>query len=123
MTVDYATIASSCHMQAARSRARRLTLAYEAALAPLELTGGQFSTLIAVAHADRPAISELAEHLVMDRTTMSRALRPLERRSLVELEPDPEDLRSKRVKLTPQGRKLLDQAIPLWQQVQNTIEE
>lgn len=123
MKTDYATIASTCHMQAARARARRLTVAYEAAFAPLELTGGQFSILVAIAHAERPAIHELAEHLTMDRTTMSRALRPLERRALVQFEPDPEDQRSKRVILTPQGKSILDRAIPLWKSVQNSIEE
>ena len=98
-------------------------MAYEAAFAPLDLTGGQFSTLVAVAHAGSSAIHELAEHLVMDRTTMSRALRPLERRGLIRLESDPHDLRSKRVNLTPAGSDLLNRAIPLWQSVQNSIKE
>lgn len=123
MRTDFATIAASCHMQAARARARRLTMVYEAAFAPLELTGGQFSILVAAAQAGDAAIFELAEHLVMDRTTMSRALKPLERRGLIRLDSDPEDSRSKRVSLTQAGEELLDRAIPIWQSVQNSIEE
>ncbi|MBD2840715.1 MarR family winged helix-turn-helix transcriptional regulator [Erythrobacter rubeus] len=123
MNDSYAMIASQCHMLAARSRARKLTAVYEAAFAPLDLTGGQFSTLVAVAQSDGPAIRDLAEYLVMDRTTMSRALRPLERRGLIELQPDPDDLRSKSVVITPEGSALLDRAIPLWRQAQNSIEE
>ena len=121
MTTNLATIVSSCHMQAARSRARRLTALYEAAFAPLELTGGQFSILVAVGHAGNPAIHELADYLAMDRTTMSRALRPLERRTLIELASDPDDSRSKRVTLTSSGSELLERAIPLWQSVQSSI--
>ena len=123
MRVEYGNIGSVCHMQAARSKARRLTALYEAAFAPLDLTGGQFTTLVAVAYAERAKVMVLAERIGLDRTTMSRALRPLERRQLVKLETDPEDHRSKRVFITQAGIDLLDRAIPLWQEVQDSIAE
>lgn len=122
MTADYLAIARTCHMQAARRRARELTQAYEAALAPLGLTGGQFSTLVAAGAGGGASIGLLAGRLGMDPTTMSRGLRPLVRRGLLFLEPDPDDARGRLVHLTDEGKALLERAIPLWSRVQQTIE-
>jgi DNA-binding MarR family transcriptional regulator len=54
----------------------------------------------------------------MDRTTLNRNLRPLERRGVVESAPDPEDRRSRKLRITDAGRQLMDEAIPLWRQAQ-----
>ena len=50
----------------------------------------------------------------MDRTTLTAALKPLERRGLVKIAPAKEDKRSRLLSLTPAGRKLLARAVPLW---------
>ncbi len=56
----------------------------------------------------------VASLLAMDRTTLTAALKPLERRELVEISPDPSDRRSRILKLTREGRRLLAKAVPVW---------
>lgn len=64
----------------------------------------------------------VANLLAMDRTTLTAALKPLQRRGLVEVLPDPSDRRSRILKLTAEGSKLLAQAVPTWEQVHGEIE-
>ena len=111
-----ATIAvrDSClclHVQrAARALARR----FDDAFRPLELTSGQFSLLMSLNRPEPPSISAVAELLAMDRTTLTAALKPLERRRLVTIGGDKLDRRSKRLTLTKDGRALLSAAVPVW---------
>ena len=111
-----ATIAvrDSClclHVQrAARALARR----FDDAFRPLELTSGQFSLLMSLNRPEPPSISAVAELLAMDRTTLTAALKPLERRRLVTIGVDKLDRRSKRLTLTKDGRALLCAAVPVW---------
>src|ERR1700723_3177370 len=95
------------HVQrAARVVARR----FDEALRPFELTNGQFSLLMSLNRPEPPPMGPVASLLAMDRTTLTAALKPLQRRGLVEIIPDPNDRRGKRIKLTPQGMALLVQA-------------
>lgn len=64
----------------------------------------------------------VASLLAMDRTTLTAALKPLERRGLVQITPDPADRRSRILKLTPEGRKLLAHALPTWKQTHDEVE-
>lgn len=100
-----------------------MTALYEGLFAPLDLTAGQFSTLVALSVGEKPVVQELAERLSMDRSTLSRGLQPMVRRGLVRLEPDPDDARSRMVDLTAAGRHMLERAIPLWQQAQHLAKE
>jgi DNA-binding MarR family transcriptional regulator len=59
----------------------------------------------------------------MDRTTLTAALKPLERRGLVTIEQDPDDKRSRLLALTPAGHRLLAEAFPLWRQTHADIEQ
>ena len=103
------------HVQrAARAVARR----YDEALRPLGLTNGQFSLMMALNRPDPPRLGQVSAVLAMDRTTLTAALKPLERRGLIELTPDPEDRRGRRPKLTPAGRRLLAEALPIWERTQ-----
>ena len=100
------------HVQrAARALARR----FDEALRPLGLTNGQFSLMMALNRPDPPSIGSVAALLAMDRTTLTAALKPLERRGLVEVTADPKDRRSRKLRLTPAGRALLASAVPIWQ--------
>jgi DNA-binding MarR family transcriptional regulator len=65
----------------------------------------------------------VASLLAMDRTTLTAALKPLERRGLVEIESDPSDRRSRVLILTEEGRKVLAQALHTWKRVHTEIEE
>lgn len=66
-------------------------------------------------------MQSLAEICVMDRTTMSRALRPLERDGLVNVSPG-SDARTRLVQLTPAGLSLLEHMAPAWEQAQAEFE-
>src|SRR5882757_3480633 len=82
------------HVQrAARALARR----FDEALRPLGLTNGQFSLLMSLNRPEPPGMSSVASLLAMDRTTLTAALKPLERRGLVTAAPDPSDRRGRRL--------------------------
>jgi DNA-binding MarR family transcriptional regulator len=65
----------------------------------------------------------VANLLAMDRTTLTAALKPLERRGLVDVSQDPFDRRSRILILTDKGRDLLARAVPVWQRTHTAIEE
>jgi DNA-binding MarR family transcriptional regulator len=107
------------HVQrAARALARR----FDDALRPHALTNGQFSLLMSLNRPEPPPMGPVASLLAMDRTTLTAALKPLERRGLVQITPDPADRRSRILKLTAAGRKLLAEALPVWKQIHDEIE-
>ena len=99
------------HVQrAARALARR----FDVALKPVGLSNGQFSLLMSLNRPEPPLMRDVAELLAMDRTTLTAALKPLERRGLVAVAPDPADRRGRRLALTADGRALLVEALPIW---------
>jgi DNA-binding MarR family transcriptional regulator len=99
------------HLQrAARALARR----FDDALRPLGLTSWQFSLLMALNQPDSPSIGSVASVLGADRTTLTAALKPLQRRGLVTISVDANDRRSRRLKLTRAGSALLACAVPVW---------
>src|SRR5882762_3084486 len=107
------------HVQrAARALARR----FDEALRPLGLTNGQFSLLMSLNRPAPPAMGAVASLLAMDRTTLTAALKPLERRGLVKVTADPADKRSRLMTLTSAGRGLLARAVPIWQRTHAEIE-
>lgn len=65
----------------------------------------------------------VASLLAMDRTTLTAALKPLERRGLVKVAQDPADKRSRVLKLTSQGRDLLVLALPVWERTHHEVEQ
>ena len=69
-----------------------------------------------------PGIAAVASLLAMDRTTLTAALKPLERRGLVEIATDPADGRGRLLRLTRKGRGLLARAAPVWEQTHHEIE-
>jgi DNA-binding MarR family transcriptional regulator len=108
------------HVQrAARALARR----FDEALRPFDLTNGQFSLLMSLNRPEPPPMGPVAALLAMDRTTLTAALKPLERRGLVKVSPDPTDRRSRVLILTAKGRTLLARAVPAWQQTHDEVEQ
>ncbi len=114
---DPADAARNCGCFNLRKAARAVTQLYEAALAPSGIRATQFSVLVALALVDAAPLSRVADGLVMDRTTLTRNLRPLVRRGWVRIEAG-EDRRERYLSLTRSGRAALDRALPLWQQAQ-----
>ena len=103
--------------RAARTVGRR----YDEALQPVDLTNGQFATLATISVFQPVSVQILAEHLSMDRTTLTAALKPLERRALVSVVPDGLDRRGRIINLTDEGMELIRDATPLWKKVQGSI--
>jgi len=107
------------HLQrAARALARR----FDAAFRPLGLTSGQFSLLMSLNRPEPATIGGVASLLAMDRTTLTANLKPLERRVLLTVTPDPSDRRGRHLRLTPQGRAVLENALPVWEATHAAIE-
>jgi DNA-binding MarR family transcriptional regulator len=104
--------------RAARSLARR----FDEAFRPLEITSGQFSLLMSLNRPEPPPMGPVANLLAMDRTTLTAALKPLERRGLVRVATDKNDRRSRTLFLTAKGRNLLARATPIWERTHAEIE-
>jgi DNA-binding MarR family transcriptional regulator len=102
--------------------ARKLARRFDDALRPFNLTNGQFSLLMSLNRPQPPGMKPVAELLAMDRTTLTAALKPLERRKLIKIKPDPEDKRGRLLILTPAGHKILARAVPIWKQTHAKIE-
>jgi len=100
------------HVQrAGRMVARR----FDDALRPLGLTNGQFSLLTSLNRPQPARMGAVAALLAMDRTTLTAALKPLQRRGLIDVALDPADRRSRIITLSAAGRSVLAKAIPIWQ--------
>ena len=107
------------HLQrAARAVARR----FDEALRPVGLTNGQFSLLMSLNRPEPPTIGSVASLLAMDRTTLTAALKPLERRGLVKVMVDAADKRNRRLVLTAAGRTRLTAALPIWTSTHAAVE-
>jgi len=107
------------HVQrAARALARR----FDDAFRPIGLTNGQFSLLSSLNRPKPPAMGAVATLLGMDRTTLTAALKPLQRRRLLKITMDPADRRSRLMTLTPKGRRLLGRALPVWKRTHTALE-
>ena len=107
------------HVQrAARALARR----FDDALRPVGLTNGQFSLMMSLNRPEPPDMGAVASLLGMDRTTLTAALKPLQRRDLLRIKADPTDRRSRIMTLTPKGRRLLTCAVPVWRRTHVAVE-
>lgn len=106
-----------------RKAARRITQIYDAYVEPFGVTITQFGLLAHLRVLDGISVGALAERLVMDPTTLTRNLRPLQAKGFVVLEPDPADRRSRSLHLTEQGREVLRAARPAWARAQHHVEE
>jgi DNA-binding MarR family transcriptional regulator len=109
-----------CVCATARMAARSLTRIYDRALEPAGIRTTQFSVLARLLEEGPLPLTHLAGRLAMDRTTLARDLRPLERRGLVAISVGA-DRRVRMAELTPAGRRLVDQVRPLWKQVQRDV--
>ena len=103
-----------------RKAARTVTQFYDEILKPTGLRVTQLALLPVVNLLGPVTVKRLAEAAVMDRTTLTRNLKPLEKKGLVSIETG-EDLRERNVTLTELGREKLKEAYPLWEKAQNTI--
>ena len=113
---------SRCNNATLRRAARSLGRFYDDALAPTGLKGTQFGLLFQIHVSDEPAMSTVADALIMDLSALGHTLKPLVRDGYVETFADPNDRRVKRLRLTPQGQAKLDEALKLWSVAQRQFE-
>lgn len=114
-------VEATCLCLNVRKMARVLTHHYEAHLQPGDLRITQFSLLVAIALARAVPLTRLAEAIAMDRTTLARNLKPLEREHLIKVETSTEDRRVHLITLTAQGYQKVNEALPHWKQAQTQM--
>jgi DNA-binding MarR family transcriptional regulator len=116
-------IGTHCFNLALRRAARTATRVYDHALKPVGLTSGQFSILTLLSEEPVPSFQQIADAMALDRTTLSAALKPMERMGLVVSLVDPEDRRRRPLGMTSLGRATFLEAVELWKTAQSRIEE
>ena len=113
-------IAGECIAVRLRMLNRIITNIYDDALRPLDLKVSQMNILVAAAKMGTARPAEVCEHLHLDVSTLSRNVERMKARGWLEVVPD-EDGRSQPFRLTPQGRRLLDKAVPAWSAAQQKV--
>jgi DNA-binding MarR family transcriptional regulator len=108
----------ACHRM--RMAARAVTRLYDEELRESGLRATQVSVLVAIAVDEVMSIAALAKFMGMDRSTLTRNLRPLERDGLVKLGSEGWR-RSRTVEITKKGRSRLKDALPLWEKAQAAL--
>jgi DNA-binding MarR family transcriptional regulator len=112
--------ASACACFNFRKASRAVTQLFDKTLQPVGLRSTQLVVLLAAGIYDKPTMAQLAEVIVSDRTTLTRALKPLFRRGLLE-NIRGTDKRKNGILLTLKGHKTIRQAVPYWRKAQNRV--
>jgi DNA-binding MarR family transcriptional regulator len=105
-----------------RKANRAVTQHYDEILRPTGIRVTQYSLLVALKLVGPVLVTDLAEKIVMDRTTLTRNLEVMEKQGLVSVEPG-EDRRTRQVTISETGTKVLLEAYPLWQQAQAKLRD
>jgi DNA-binding MarR family transcriptional regulator len=105
-----------------RKATRAVTQLFDDAMQPTGLRATQFTLLSAISATGTIAISQLSRVLIMDRTTLTRNLKPLESKRFIKIIPG-EDRRTRTLTLTDKGRKTLKKSLPFWKQAQSEVIE
>jgi DNA-binding MarR family transcriptional regulator len=113
---------ADCNCLAVRQAARHITQFYDQWLAPSGLRTTQFSILAKLRQPGPMTINALAAEMVMDRTTLGRNIRPLQRDGLIAVEPGKHDRRSKTLRLTEAGAARFAEVVPAWKRAQLQFE-
>ena len=105
-----------------RMATRAITQVYDKAMQPTGLRATQFPILAVLAIGGPSTITNLSQFLVMDRTTLARNLKPLEKRGFISTAKG-KDRRTKTVTLTEQGADAISDALPRWEKAQKMVVE
>ena len=107
------------HVQRA---ARALARLFDDALRPAGLTNGQFSLMMSLNRPEPPPMGPVAALLAMDQTTLTAALKPLQRKGWVKVMENPKDRRGRLLSLTTEGKAALARALPIWESTHAKID-
>lgn len=110
-----------CICSRVRRTARRVSQIYDRHLEPFGLSITQFGIMAQLRSGAGLSIGQLAERMVMDPTTLTRGLKPLERRGYLRLDVDPGDRRARRLSLTDAGLSALRTARSGWEAAQAEV--
>jgi DNA-binding MarR family transcriptional regulator len=116
----YENINAQCCCFNLRKVTRAVTQFYDRHLEPANIRATQFTLLLTLADATGKTLTEMAEGLVMDRTTLTRNLKPLEKAGFITTV-RLTDRRSKGYMLTDKGREAIEKGVPLWKKAQHQI--
>lgn len=120
--IDYRHVNPQCSCFNLRRATRAVTQYYDHCLEPAGIRATQFTLLISLASVSARTLTEMANSLVMDRTTLTRNLKPLEKLGLIQTV-DAADRRSKAYMLTEAGKQALAKGLPLWQEAQAKLKQ
>jgi len=113
---------SDCNCLAVRQAARYVTQLYDRHLAASGLRISQYGILARLKRRGPMTINELAAELVVDRTTLGRNIRPLERDGLITITPGRTDRRIKELRLTATGDQRFNETRQAWVEAQRSFE-
>src|SRR6516162_6533006 len=122
ITSDIDSIAKTCIAVRLRLLNRVVTNYYDEALRPLGLKVSQLNILIVTAKLGLARPAQVCDILQLDVSTLSRNVKPLQTHGWLEVVPD-EDARAQPFRLTPQGKRLIQKAVPAWEQAQRQATE
>jgi len=120
--IPASTNPAACNCLALRQATRHVTQFYDQFLTPVGLRATQYSILARLHRRGAMTINALAAELVMDRTTLGRNVRPLQRDGLVAIGPGKTDRRRKELRLTPSGLARFEAAQKGWTKAQTGFE-
>jgi DNA-binding MarR family transcriptional regulator len=113
---------AACNCLALRQATRHVTQFYDQCLTQVGVRATQYSILARLNRKGPMTINALAAELVMDRTTLGRNIRPLQRDGLVAIAPGDTDRRKKELRLTPVGSTRFEVAQKAWTKAQADFE-
>ncbi|HTM76190.1 MAG TPA: MarR family winged helix-turn-helix transcriptional regulator [Devosia sp.] len=114
-------MSQTCLCISIRKASRRMTTAYDEALAPVGINLAQFSLLKTIRRLEPVSLTDLGHTTELDRSTIGRNVKVLDRMGLAQAGAG-KDQREATVALTPAGQGVLQAAIPLWERAQQDIE-
>lgn len=116
-------VRDTCLCLHAQRAARALARLFDEALRPVGLTNGQFSLMMSLNRPEPPPMGPVAKLLAMDQTTLTAALKPLQRKGWVDIATNPRDRRGRLLSLTAQGKAVLAAAVPIWESTHKALED
>lgn len=122
MQVMIDKVANECVAVRLRRLNRIVTNIYDDALRSLDLKVSQMNILVAAAKMGTARPIDVCEYLHLDVSTLSRNVERMKARGWLEVVPD-KDGRSQPFRLTPQGRELLEKAVPAWSEAQQQVKK
>lgn len=115
------TAVQGCTCAKLRRLTRRITAVYDRVMVPQGMTVTQYSLLSQLRRLDGQSLSQIAAQLDMDRSSLTRTLKPLAEAGWVELRTSPLDARARSVHLSPAGLAERQRMFPHWQNAQHQV--